>query len=322
LLENAGLRPRRLIERHPPPGVLLAVLEPRTSSPGRDLEIAEWIKKGGRLVLVAAPVEEGKTFGGPASLAEILGLRAARGAAPAAPGARSPIRGFAGETVAQHWSAWPRGAETWLGEAPRPVLVRLAVGSGQVVALSDPALFRNSGLGKGDHLELAMKLFVEPGLPVAFDEHAHGVAEQAGLAYVLGRYGLLPAAVCALLFLGLLVWRTSPPARGPAPVEARDMKDSLVEARAALYARTLRTPELLALVERDVLLSLGERLRLPAPVSGDEAVRRLEQRRPELAARFAAALSDLRARRATAAGPTAEDLVLARRLTSLIEEIP
>jgi len=327
LLEDAGLRPRRLIERQPPSGALLAVLEPRTTSPSRDLEIAEWVKRGGRLVLVAAPVEEGSEhsgFGhsGGASLAEILGLRAALGPAPAAPGERGPLQGFVEETAAQHWSVFPRSAEIWLGSAPRPVLVRLALGAGQVVALSDPAFVRNQGLREGSHLELALAIFVEPGLPVVFDEHGHGVAEQAGLAYVLGRYGLLPTAVGAVLFLGLVVWRTSPAPGAPPPRETRDMKDSLVDARAALYSRTLKTPELLALLERDVLVSVGERLRLPAPVSAEEAVKRLEQRRPELAARLKHALDDLRALRATPGGPKADGLVLARRLTSLIEEIP
>ena len=115
--------------------------------------------------------------------------------------------------------------------------------------------------------------------------------EESGLAWILQRYGLLPFAFSAVLFLGLLVWKTSAPEspRPPPGEDAAPVRDALVETRASLYARSLSPKELLDLLEKDGRASLAEAMGGKADHDcppWPELVRRLGTRRPDLLRRL------------------------------------
>jgi hypothetical protein len=305
-------------------------LEAGTTSPGRDRQVVDWVLAGGVFFIVAPAIEasaEGEPRGAErrVSLAELLGLRVRRGSAPAAPVADDPLASLAAlheEEAAQHWSAWPRGARIRLGQAPHPVLVDFVLGRGRVVALAEPSFLRNEGLAEGDRLSLALALLLEPGRTIVFDEHAHGLAERPGLAYVLSRYGLLPALGAFLLFLGLVAWRTSPAEAEPVDDAGAmgEMEDTLIHARAALYARTIRPHEALRVLERDLRHRLSERLGSPRPLAWPDLERRLAER-PALASRLRSAVAEVRRLRARPPLRLDDTLPMARRLFALIEEI-
>jgi len=348
LLEETGHRPARLVQPSPPPGALLVMVEPRLVSPDRDRQVVEWIEAGGHLLLAVprrpdepspspapSPSSSRRPSGKPSPaeeearpavpLAERLGLRAERAEAALEAPEGSPlasVRELEGETAAQRFAVWPRGARVLAGSGAAPVLVELAVGRGTVTALADPALLENAGIARTARLELALALLLGPGRPVVFDELAHGVAESPGLAYVLARYGLLPAAFAALLFLALLAWRTSPAEAPPSAEGAEgEVRDSLVDARAALYARTLRPRDALRLLERDLRHPLSRRLGSRRPLPWRELERRLRERHPALAPRLREALEEL-GRFKTRPPRSLADLVpFARRLTGLIQEV-
>jgi hypothetical protein len=334
VLEETGHHPRRLLERVPPREALLASLAAETTGPSRDQELVDWVRDGGHLVLIAPKLEAPAKSSGlesprgsrQVSLAETLGLRLQFGAASAAPAADSPFAEWAGlgdEQARQHWSSWPRGARLLLGNSPKPVLVESALGAGHVTALAEPAFFLNAGLAHGDRLPLALTLLLGPHRPVVFDEYAHGVAAHPGLAYVLARYGLLPAFCAGLLFLGLLAWRTSPAEAEPAPGPpgGGEMRDSLVEVRAAIYARTLRPRDALRLLERDFRHGLAERLGSARPLPWRELERRLAERKPAFAPRLKSTLLELGGLKAKPPLRLSDTLSLGRQMAALLKEI-
>lgn len=264
---------------------------------------------------------------GPPPLREKLALELARGSAPAVAPAGSRLGALVpgwptDEWAKAYWKKWPRQATVLLGEAERPVLVEWPLGAGRVLALSDAAWLTNAGLPRGQRLALVLALLREPGQPVWFDEYRHGLAEEPGLAYVLARYGLLPTAFALLALLALLAWHTSPAEAPPAPggVERAPVRDSLVEARAGLYAQTLRGREALRLIEHDLHQGLARALG-GRPLPWDEAARRLAARHPALSGRLASLRRELQSHGVGAPSPLSDLLPLARRVAQFLQEV-
>jgi hypothetical protein len=313
LLEETGHRPRRLTRAVPPPGALLVMAEPpAVSHRDRDDALLAWVSEGGELLLVMAgaslpgeheddgedqppaPSDTKKkaASGEPprAPLAERLGLRAGAEEVWGGPMEDSPCYalGLADELAKQHFTHWPRAARVLLGGAEAPVMLEVKEGQGRIVALADPRFLDNEGLARGDHLSLALYLTAGGDRPILFDELVHGVGERAGLAYVLSRYGLLPTAFAALVFLALLAWRTGSP-ESPRPegeASSPDVRDSLVEARALLYSRALRPRDAVELVERDLRRMASMTLGARRLLSWEELDERVRERKPALLGRF------------------------------------
>jgi len=260
-------------------------------------------------------------------LTHALGLAVEAGTTPAAMPADSRLASVfpdwpSGDAAVYYWSAWPRDGRVLLGSPAQPILVEFSLGHGQVIALADATWLTNAGLARGERLRLALHLLRASGRPILFDEYRHGLAEQPGLAYVLARYGLVPTAFCALLFLALVAWRTTP-AEAPSPAEGGErmpVRDSLIEARAGLYVRTLRSAEAARLVERELRSGLAAALAQPL-ASWDALRRRLGERRPALAGQLDSLRRELEAERRDLRGALEGLVPLMRRVARFIQEV-
>ncbi len=364
LLEQQGARPQRLTLPAPEAvrGVLLSIA-PQARPAGTQAELLDWVRAGNVLVLALGETEVGPRRAAPPStptptpsptpvsepdkrarprlrvenLDCTLGLELGRpvsgGVAASAP-ADSPLApllaGEAPPRAARAFAQWPRDARVWLGEAQAPVLLELTLGTGRVLALSDASWFTNAGLPQGARLRLARHLLGQPAGALLFDEYRHGLVEEPGLAYVLGRYRLLPSACALLLLLGLLAW-ASTPAEAPTELprdEAPEVRDSLVETRAGLYARSLRPADALALLERDLRAGLGAHLRAApagendgARLSWKRARRLVRERDPRAGERLAGLLEELAAARRAPPRGLRPLVPLAQRVARFLQEV-
>jgi hypothetical protein len=212
-------------------------LEPETDPwQGRplltDLEEA-WVRGGGRLV-----VGTNGSYG-PVSLDPIEGKTDVRKVFPLWPGVsqlalNKPYALSGPPLAAGH-------AVLLAGDAP--IVVRIPVGSGDVVLLSVPTIFQNDSLGQKDHLTLLEGMSgIDEGRPVLFDERAHGLGEDAGVIETLGSWGLGPLLAVATLLGVLGLWRSAVRI-GPPDRDDRDTRSDaveLVDSLADLYDRALR----------------------------------------------------------------------------------
>jgi hypothetical protein len=320
LLEETGHHPRRLDLPLPPPRSLLLSIEPARTE--RDRELLAWVAEGGVLVFAARAPEPNRGAARVPDLAPTLGLTLVDASVPAAPPDDSPWRGLIVEASPRHFRPISRG-RVLLGSAATPVALEIPLGQGRIVALANPSWLENAGLERGQALELALRALVEPRLPIFFDEARHGLGEQPGLGYVLARYGLLPTAFAALLLLALLVWRTTPAEATLAPsASARgEIRDSLVEARAGLYTRSLPSAAALGMLERDLQAGLSAGLGAAQPLGWDALAQRLEKRRPGRGQQLAELRREI-ARSAAAPPADLQSLVpLARRAASFVKEL-
>jgi hypothetical protein len=214
------------------------------------------VSRGGRLLLALdAPY-------GPLWLPSAEDDQPLRKVFPALPGVRElrpkHARALGGPGLVDAVSVFARG--------DAPVLVRRALGRGEVWLLAQPELLSNELIGEADHLRLWAAL-AGGGRPVVFDELAHGLRDDLGAFELLRRWGLGPA--CALLALAGLAWfwRRAVPVGAPAPfLDLRSESVDLAEAVGALYRRALSPRDTLVLhharLVRDAQLRLG--LREPA----------------------------------------------------------
>ena len=103
-------------------------------------------------------------------------------------------------------------------------------------------------------------------------------------------------------------------------VERAPVRDSLVEARAGLYAQTLRGREALRLIEHDLRQGLARALG-GRPLSWDEAARRLAARHPALAGRLVSLRRELQSHGRGAPSSLSDLLPLARRVAQFLQEV-
>jgi hypothetical protein len=333
LLEEMGQQPRRSFLAIPPvPRGLLVCLEPSGYPLERDRELIDWVGSGGVLVLgPGGPRTEPKVRFRPRSaerrdLAQRLGLTFLTAPASAAAAESSPLRAAApalqAEQAPAHWKSAPKGAQVLLGTDAAPVLMELPFGAGRIYALAAPAWLENEGIAEGEHWRLA-RFLLEQARPVFFDEFRHGLAERPGLGYVLSRYGLLPAACAGLIFLGLLVWRTTPAEAEPtAEPETTEVHDSLVDVRASLYARTLTPRDAIAFLERDLRYTVSARVGGGRLVAWPEAERLLAARRPELGKKLRALMRDLLRAKSRPPARLDDVLPLSAEVAALLKEVP
>ena len=133
-----------------------------------------------------------------------------------------------------------------LGNAHGAVAVAYALGKGEVIAITAPALFSNAWLRNRDNLAFAYNTIARHG-PAAFDEYVHGYDDD------LSFWQVLPApfraafwVVCAIVVLALIGAnvRFAP----PVPVETETERDSAayVAAMATLMQRARASGTLIA----------------------------------------------------------------------------
>lgn len=128
------------------------------------------------------------------------------------------------------------------------VVARERIGGGELFLISDPALFQNDGLARGNHLPLLSAL-AGSGRPVYFDEVPHGIVSGDGSLALLKTWNLGPF----LLLLGaialLVFWRAGRRV-GPAEDDHRETRSDavdLVRSLGALYQKVTTDAEAIAL---------------------------------------------------------------------------
>jgi hypothetical protein len=349
LLQESGHDVRRLGDVAPGgPGRLLAI-SPRRVSARADVALLRWVDEGGTLVLAGtldeAPSKDatkqpdggakqpGKDAGGideeddlaprEPPLAGRLGLSRRTGPAAPAGGPWAARPALAGLTSDSWWSSVPAGAEILLGDATRPVQVAFSRGRGRVFALADATWLENARLRERPTLALALDLCGARDRPLWFDEFRHGLGEDPGLAFVLSRYGLVPAAWAALVLMVLLAWRcsvaesaaTGESDHGPPPRDAR------IEARASLVWAQLSPVELVEAVGRDVRAHLMRALGLPRGAPWRELRGALAAKRPGLVGRLDRVVAALGSQTSAPPRRHADVLPLAREAAHLTGEL-
>jgi hypothetical protein len=213
--------------------------------------LADWVRAGGRLLLLGrddALAKQERTLlkrpGERRATETGLPLRA-----PAFAGAVGRLTTFS----AERYGAGPRGARALIGDRGGSLIVRVPLGRGAIVYVSDPRIFANGALARDDNARLAYLLARprRPGRIVAFDEALHGAFIERGWLSTLSvpvRVALAGAVLAILIGLAGGALRLGPPvtlraAREPA-------SDEFIAAVAALYRRAHARRDAIALLAR------------------------------------------------------------------------
>jgi hypothetical protein len=198
-------------------------------------------------------------------------------------------------------------------DAARDVVALYRVGRGEVVVVSDAALFLNRCIAEEDNAVLAVNLLGRFGARVVFDEFYHGLTVRGNPVWLLTRhpYGLFVALLLAAT--GLWIWRASVRLGPPVPARACERRSigEYVDAMAHLFHRSGHRRFVLDELRRGVLWSLRRKLHLSPRLEDAESVARaMERRHPDAAARLRSSVQKarelIRARREPAMGPVVE----------------
>jgi hypothetical protein len=202
--------------------------------------LAEWVGAGGRLLLLGRdaataaqetallkrPGERSMTFAGAPLRARPFGAAVERLTT------FSPERFVGGSTAAR--------TRTLLADRGGALIVRVGLGRGAVVYVSDPRIFANAALARDDNARLAYLLARprKPGRIVAFDEALHGALLERGW---LGALSVPVRVALAGTVLTILIALTGGALRLGPPVTLRAVRepasDEFIAAVAALYRR-------------------------------------------------------------------------------------
>jgi Domain of unknown function (DUF4350) len=202
--------------------------------------LAAWVRRGGRLVLL------GRNAATAAQEATLLNRPAERRAgvsgdplrARAFGGAVEALATFSPERFAR--SNPSSRARTLLADRGGALIVRVPLGRGAIVYVSDPRLFDNAALARDDNARLAYLLARprQPGRITAFDEALHGALLERGWLGTLTvpvRVALAGSVLTILIALAGGALRLGPPVTLRAPREPAS--DEFIAAVAALYRR-------------------------------------------------------------------------------------
>lgn len=203
-IEELGYDPQ-VLERFDelPPGATIIVSSPlwKTPTPQDASLVAEWVRSGGRLVLVGTDASR---------LASDLGVQGAavlrqdRPMEPVLPSVYTNGVGeidLDGERLEVADTAWVAHFKDLGGQG----LLSRAIGSGEVVWLAGTYPVRNAGIGELDNAGLAVRLAVAGGSgEIYFDEYHHGYISGGGIWERLG-HGGRAAVVLGLFAIVLLV---------------------------------------------------------------------------------------------------------------------
>jgi hypothetical protein len=191
-----------------------------------------WVRGGGRLVLAF------NGFYGAARTENLNGKQPERKVFPLWPGVAHQVPPT---TRSLSLPALPGGHAVFLA-GEKPLVVRQALGAGDVIFLAVPEIFQNLHLGQANHLALLETLAGVPEQrPVLFDERAHGLDDSGGIVEILAGWGLGPLLLLGLVATGAAFWRSSR-RLGPPEREERDTRSDAVElldSLADLYDRAL-----------------------------------------------------------------------------------
>ncbi|MEA2560993.1 MAG: hypothetical protein QOH06_2497 [Acidobacteriota bacterium] len=196
-----------------------------------------WVRGGGRLVLAFAGIY------GSGHAEELQGKQPVRKVFPLWPGVANLVPPTARSLSLP---ALPGGHAVFLaGESP--LVVRQALGAGDVIFLATPEIFQNPHLGQAHHLALLEALAGVPERrPVLFDERAHLLDDSGGILDILADWGLGPLLLLGLIATGAAFWRSSRRLGPPEREERSDLGETrsdaveLLDSLADLYDRALQ----------------------------------------------------------------------------------
>ncbi|GAC1404881.1 MAG: hypothetical protein NVSMB64_08800 [Candidatus Velthaea sp.] len=248
LLEREGLRTRRFVlrpielDRSIDTLVTIAPLPFASASGGRtDADIADlaaWVQRGGRLVYVGRYPGAGRIETARLQLPQWLPDVGRRGALH---GPLVTAVGRVSDTGDNRMLALGTAMHSELADDDGDLVVRYALGRGDVIAVSDPQPFTNARVAHAGNARLAYLIArpAHPGGVVAFDDGVHGALLDRPWYRALSAPVLLALAIAALAaVLGLIGGMV----RGGAPVTLRRKREptsaEFVAALAALYERT------------------------------------------------------------------------------------
>jgi hypothetical protein len=183
-----------------------------------------------------------------------------------------------------------------LSGSSRTLVALYALGRGRIAVVSDPTLFLNFAVGKGDNAVLAAHLFARFGRPVIFDEFYHGLTVRGNPVWLFTRrpYNLL--VVLVLLAAGVWVWRGAVHLGPPLPerlTKRRTLRE-YVEAMANIFHRGRCRAFVLKEVRDGTLWALRRRLNLsPAKESPRAIAQALARKDPDAAERLTRAIDEI-----------------------------
>jgi hypothetical protein len=159
----------------------------------------------------------------------------------------------------------PRGLPLWSG--PDGVgAVLLAHGKGRVIAVADPGVFTNRGLGRDDNvifLRNVAELHARD-RTVYFDEYHHGFRSEGGFWGYLGHYGQRLALLPLLIVMAVVAWRWLVRLGPAVPTPRTEQADAVdyASALARLYQRAGTRRLLARTLARGFLGALTKHLHL------------------------------------------------------------
>jgi hypothetical protein len=213
--------------------------------------LAAWVRRGGRLVLLGRNAST-------AAQEETLLKRPGERPAPLAGG---PLRARAFGGTVEALATFsrerfvrgntPSRTRTLLADRGGALIVRVPLGRGAIVYVSDPRLFANAALARDDNARLAYLLARPrgPGRITAFDEALHGALVARGWLGTLSvpvRVALAGAVLTILIALAGGALRLGPPVA--LRVLREPASDEFIAAVAALYRRANARRDAIALL--------------------------------------------------------------------------
>jgi hypothetical protein len=160
-------------------------------------------------------------------------------------------------------------------------------GKGEIIVVSDPALFSNELLAQADNSVLALKLLAPRGQPVVFDEYYHGLAVRGNPLFLLTRPSFAAVTLALLLVVAAVAWRGAVFLGPPLADAARSRRDiqEYINAMGAFFSRGPGHRRFLVREVRDgVLHEICEQLHLPPHTTDvDVVAHALARRNPQRA---------------------------------------
>ncbi|MEX2673741.1 MAG: DUF4350 domain-containing protein [Phycisphaeraceae bacterium] len=288
LLEMRGLpvdritRPRLSADHH---GTLVQVLPSRRSDTAGPTSVVygssqliDWMHDGNTVIQftrqysrlmeeVGVPKENASIETAAAKDLEVLQRQ---GADPDDLSAMYPLVTAASEVDAdRHWglllpqALGSEPAPRWrplAKDGPRIVAAEMGVGAGRLVIIGAPTPASNSGLLRGDNVELLLELLGDG--PVLFDEWSLGVGQHHTMLELISRAGLTPVLLQAILALGIYHWSTRRQRSEPDPpiTQARSSVEQ-IHTLGYLYRQSLSPDEVSRRVVAEVYARLAGALR-------------------------------------------------------------
>lgn len=268
LLDESGVdvRPLQRFDELPPSGSI-AIVGDAPLQVGFTEEhltsLAEWVRRGGTLVLAGSSGDE---------VAESIGLAATfeRGdAAKIAPALHAPLLEGVDRISVQTGRVRP-GDPRWVvlaGDDAGAVLSAAAVDRGVVVWLADAAALTNAHIAEAHNARLALRIIARS-QPVWFDEYHQGFARGGSAFERLGpssQATLVLASVGTVLLLLSVSRRTGPPV--PAVVQRQARTLAYIDSLAGLYRRAGARKEALTTLRDGLIRALARRY--GSPVAGE-----------------------------------------------------